>query len=50
MFDPIRMVLGCVDDVERDVPDQIVLPRVLPVGRAHNDPKKRSVGVVDVVG
>ena len=50
VFDPIRVVLGRVDDVQRDVPDHIVLSHVLPVGRVHNDPKERSVGVVDVVG
>ena len=50
VFDPIRMLLGRVDYVQRDVPDQIVLADVLPVGLAHNDPKKWSVGVVDVVG
>ena len=50
MFDPIRVVLGRVDDLQRDVPDQIVLSHVLLVDRVHNDPKVRSVGVVDVVG
>ena len=37
VFDPIRMVLGRVDEVQRDVPDLIVLPHVVPVGRAHYD-------------
>ena len=50
VFDPIRVVLGRVDDLQRDVPDQIVLSHVLPVNRVHDDPKVRSVGVVDVVG
>ncbi len=50
MFDPIRVVSGRVDDLQRDVPDQIVLSHVLLVDRVHNDPKVRSVGVVDVVG
>ena len=50
MFDPIWVVLGRVDDLQRDVPDQIVLSHVLLVDRVHNDPKVRSVGVVDVVG
>ena len=50
MFNPVGVNLGRVDDVQRDVPDHIVLSHVLPVGRVHNDPKERSVGVVDVVG
>ena len=50
MFDPIRVILGRVDDVQRDVPDHIVLSHVLPIGLVHDDPKVRSVCVVDVVG
>ena len=50
MFDPIRMVLGRVDNVQRDVPNLVVSSHVVPVGRAHHDAKKWSVSVVDVVG
>ena len=50
VFNPVRLILSCVDEVQRDVPDLIVLPHVVPVGRAHHDAKERSVSMVYAVG
>ena len=50
MFDPIRVSLERVDQMDRDVPDLIVLTHVAQVSRSHYNAQEGSVRVVFAKG